>query len=794
MIFLITKFFIKNNQYILSKPYKNLNLFIKQNPNTPIDTQLSKQAKNDIIYRFKNKKMHKTTVPQRNEGTSISRFATAKLLITLSLLSTIYIPQVIASENESTLEVEAFDSIAGYTTMVQIEDALPYEDIEILLTKPNGAEVIIETETDQDGNATAEINGYHLKTAGSYEIKAKYISLDKDYGQTDSFKVYENTVSTNKSTLETENTTAEASGSDPVKLTIYLQDRYGNPIKNHTISIISSRNEDYITPYESTKTSDQGQVIFYAYSEKTGISTYTAYDQTSGVTLDARAKVAYISPSSLLNDIGGDNLFTSIFLASNEDTEAGPIDHFKIEDLSEEVIINEMLNFTVTAYDIDENIVTNYTGEVRFSSSDDNSTLPTDYTFKAEDQGSHTFSLSLRFATTGIQTLTVTNTSNRDLKGELEVNVSSENGSTTNITSTTSSTSSSSEEITITNPQAGTYSSGTIKIEGNSPYGTNVKIYDNDIELAQIQAQQDNTFETEVDLENGEHSLYIKTLDSSETELGQSETIEITIDTTAPTIDYIETTQEGPLETGTTFDVTLYSEPGLREAGLILEDKIYSLTESIDQEGTYTGVLVTPMTEGIYQLDAILVDELGNEIQYPNQLAISVMGKEEVVIEVTNPSQVEGVETINGDTKVTLTWESAISESDTTVIDHYKIYYGPEEDLIYSTVETFDSSTTWYIPNLQNSSTYYFAITAIDSLGNESLEKSEIVSGIPQGTTPSTDSTMGKLHESAPSASIEGTPDETAETGPGLGWIILVTLAFTEIYFKSKKMLKCAGK
>jgi len=726
---------------------------------------------------------------------------------TIALLLSAIVPQAIASTTtSSTLEVEAFDSIAGYTTMAQIEDALPYEDIEIMVSKPNGSEVAIETETDENGEATVEINGYHLKIAGNYEIKAKYTSLNEDYGQTDSFKVYEDSVSTNKSTLEAENTTAEASGSDPVKLTVYLQDRYGNPIKNHTISIISSRNEDYITPYESTKTSEQGKVVFYSYSNEAGISTYTAYDQTSGLTLDARAKVAYISPSSLLEDIGGDNLFTSVFLASDEDSsEAGPIDHFKIEDLSEEVTVNELLNFTVTAYDENEIVVTNYTGEIRFSSSDDNATLPTDYTFKAEDQGSHTFSLSLRFATTGTQTVTVTNTSNRDLKGELEVNVASTSGSSSSSTTNGSSTSSTSntatsDEIAITSPQSGTYSSGSINITGTASYGSIVKIFDNDTEIEEIQTQQDNTFETDIDLANGSHSLYIKAFDSSETELGQSETIEITIDTEAATIDYVETGTTGAIEAGNTFDVTLYSEPGLREVGLILEDKIYELTESIDQEGTYTGILVAPTTEGIYQLDAVLVDELGNEIQYPNQLTVSVMAKttdsteiiEEEVAEEINPSMVEGVETISGDTKITLTWESAEAGSDTTSIDHYKIYYGPEEDLIYSTVETLDSSTTWYVPNLTNGSTYYFAITAIDSEGNESLEKSEIVSGTPQGTTPTTDSTMGELHESAPETSIAqlGTPDETAETGPGLIWVTLFTFAFAEIYFKARKLLK----
>lgn len=38
----------------------------------------------------------------------------------------------------------------------------------------------------------------------------------------------------------------------------------------------------------------------------------------------------------------------------------------------------------------------------------------------------------------------------------------------------------------------------------------------------------------------------------------------------------------------------------------------------------------------------------------------------------------------------------------------------------------------WYIPNLENGKKYYFALTAVDIQGQESLEKSLIVNAIPQ--------------------------------------------------------------
>ena len=80
------------------------------------------------------------------------------------------LPQATATE-KSTLEIEAFDTIAGYTTVAAIEDGLTNKGVEIMIIKPNGSEILLEAETDEDGEVKAEIDGYHLKTAGSYEKK-----------------------------------------------------------------------------------------------------------------------------------------------------------------------------------------------------------------------------------------------------------------------------------------------------------------------------------------------------------------------------------------------------------------------------------------------------------------------------------------------------------------------------------------------------------------------------------------------------------------------------------------------
>src|SRR5262249_36569886 len=60
--------------------------------------------------------------------------------------------------------------------------------------------------------------------------------------------------------------------------------------------------------------------------------------------------------------------------------------------------------FTVTALDFLGNTATGYLGTVHFTSSDRQAVLPSDYTFMADDAGTHTFAAPL--PTAGTQSLT----------------------------------------------------------------------------------------------------------------------------------------------------------------------------------------------------------------------------------------------------------------------------------------------------------------------------------------------------------------------------------------------------
>jgi peroxidase len=89
---------------------------------------------------------------------------------------------------------------------------------------------------------------------------------------------------------------------------------------------------------------------------------------------------------------------------SSSSTEtAGPVTHFGISAV-DQATVGSPTQFTITALDAADHVVTDYAGTLHFTSSDDGATLPVDYTFTSADQGSHLFSVT--FATADDQTLT----------------------------------------------------------------------------------------------------------------------------------------------------------------------------------------------------------------------------------------------------------------------------------------------------------------------------------------------------------------------------------------------------
>lgn len=79
-------------------------------------------------------------------------------------------------------------------------------------------------------------------------------------------------------------------------------------------------------------------------------------------------------------------------------------------------------SLTVTVQDAYGNVVTGYTGRIRFTTTDSRATLPANYDFKASDKGVHTFSRII-LRTKGNQTISVFDMSTGSIKGSVIENV-----------------------------------------------------------------------------------------------------------------------------------------------------------------------------------------------------------------------------------------------------------------------------------------------------------------------------------------------------------------------------------
>ncbi len=95
------------------------------------------------------------------------------------------------------------------------------------------------------------------------------------------------------------------------------------------------------------------------------------------------------------------------------DVVPGPAVALAVIDLPAAGRAGDSLPLTVTAVDAYGNTATDYQGTVTFSSSDPQAQLPADYTFTGDDQGSHTFAVTL--TTAGDQTVTAADTQDATL-------------------------------------------------------------------------------------------------------------------------------------------------------------------------------------------------------------------------------------------------------------------------------------------------------------------------------------------------------------------------------------------
>jgi len=702
------------------------------------------------------------------------------------------------------LTVEAYgtDTVAGYETLLRTNKISQWQDVTFQLIKPDGTVLQLNGNSGTDGVAKVSISDYHTRKAGVYSVGAGLgLNASINKSAVHSFHVYADKISPEQSTTTVDRTLAQP-GNDSVNLTVQLSDAYGNPIGDHLVQVFSNRSQDHVTNLSVNGVTDlQGRIQFRLSSTAKGVSEYKILDATSGTMLPHSVSVAYVANSALMADAGGEFPF---FIETAY--AAGPLHHFDFSGLPSSIQPNQSISFSVTAQDDAAETVQNYTGQIHFSAEGSNSsnvTLPEDYTFKAEDLGTHQFSLGLSFQSAGTYKIVVTDLNNTLIKGTEDVVVGG--GGATQQPGTGS--------ITVDTPIAGTYSQPVQTITGKAQAGYTVKIYDNQQEIGSVQSASDGKYSFQTSpLSDGQHTIYSVMFDSTQTAKGTSNPVEITIDTTPPTVGEITLDPTSGIQPGTPINVRIVSEENLSQAAIVFNGDIFELSPSLENPDTYVGAVQAPETPGVYPVDVLLVDQLGNEGSYNEKASVTVSNEggsvvtqetqqevspptqEEVVPpappENTPPTKVSGLLTYAGNQKVTLVWDAA---SDTeTFVKNYRIYYGNNAANLDLQVDTKDAGTTWYIGNLENGKEYFFAVTAFDTQGLESASLSEIVSGIPFTTEVAVLGPVpGPLDTGLRPAAVEFVPPPvTVESGPELLWLLMGSGTVAGAFRKFRRRIK----
>jgi hypothetical protein len=662
-------------------------------------------------------------------------------------------------------DVNAIDTIAGFGTTLETSKTLPNKKVNFILDTPLGDNVVYSSYTDSHGIALFDVEGQDLTKAGVYHV---YSQLGSQPGNESSFTVYPDEVSSETSLAMTSGRTVSLE--DTVLLTVKLKDKYANAIKGHQVTVISSRENDEIT-FASSKsyTNSQGEILFDLASDEPGVSIYSIFDVTSGKILESRPKIYFDTDYQRLSSAGGD----ADALVAQATTEP----YLAIEDVPETLEPNENVSFTVTAYDADGEIMTDYLGTIHVSAPGENGNMvevpAADYVFTEDDMGTHTYSLGLKFLSEGTYLVEARDTDNFSLYGELEIAVGSGE------TPSASQQISENYEFTLDSPASGTYGSSLQTLGGKAPPGYAIGFYDNDEEFGITEADElgKYSFET-TPLSTGSHSFVAVLLDADSEVISESDPLVLVIDSSAATVDQFIVTPETDVPVGSAVTVNVHSEADLQSVKVLTGGQTFELQASPTSSTLYIGTIQAPATSGAYDMAVTLVDNLGNEATYDAQGRITVI---DALHPAAGPlSAVVGLTAIPSNNKVTLTWAPV----ETTVgIKNYRVYYGILPDRLTNAVDTFNSSTTWYISSLPNDMKHYFAVTAIDNLGNESATMGVVVESTPfitetfQGLDPVDPAPQGQYYY----------PYMPAQTGPEALWVLLASVFLSFSYFGLKK-------
>lgn len=688
------------------------------------------------------------------------------LLISLLILAAGVVTSAVSAstmQNSTIVPMQAYgmDAVVGSPTILRTSKIPAGMSVTFTVVQPNGQQIQLQGVADETGIAYAKLSEYYTSITGVYNVFLS-VSGSSQQSVASSFKVSAGELSMSDSELFPKDQVVHI-GSEVTNLTVRLRDNFANPVSGHIVKLISSSDADSITYSDKTNISNvNGEVHFQIAPGSTGLVNYSVYDITADVILTSRAKVVYFSSADQLFSATKAKLAVSG--SQNEGNAAGAVDHFEFESLPVNLTSNQSVTIKVSAYDAANQLVSNYSGTVRFSVDGSNAgfaTLPDDYTFGAQDQGSHVFSLAFNFKQPGVYNLKLTDLANVAVYGTKVVTVAAGDASSPVVGAASA--------VVLTSPLPGTFSSNILVVSGTAPASSKLKIFDNNQEMSAIVADSSGKFSyTSSLLVDGPHKLYVATVNDIGTVIVASATVDFTIDTKGVNISQIVIDPAGPVDPGTPISVKVYTGDSLSKAQVVVSGNVYALTKN--PAGYYEGAFTAPIDFGTYKLNFDFVDDLGNESKSSDKsIQVGKLGASPNL----KPEKVTGVVAQSADSRVILTWSAPVSLLNP--VKNYRIYFGSSPNNLVNAVDTFTNATTWYISNLKNGEQYYFAVAAVDEKGNVSDGFDKIVAATAGGVV-NVVASPAVQNGSAGKDEIKDLKGGTSKTGPEMVWLLVLSV------------------
>lgn len=628
--------------------------------------------------------------------------ASKKLLALLLIVAfgslSFVIPEQVSADGA--LSVSTTDTVAGYTTKIKVYRTTPSSKITLELQKPDGTNLNFPLESGPDGGAELELNSYHTQKAGRYTATA-YLNDARGMRAQSTFEVFADKPSETLSNIVANKKLLRADGNEESHVVVSLMDQYKNPIQNHLVKLVSSRAEDSIASAEnSSYTNLDGKVVFKVRSSQSGMSTLTALNATTNEILSERETIVFTDTQRA---VGGDDFSptpTSALRASllaqattTTTTSGKRLNIFTTP--KDSVAVGTPFDITVEVLTSDGQPALDYRGRVMLLSDDTNAELPLaniGYQFTgAEQPGAiKVYAKGARFFSAGQKTIEVVDVDDSTLRDSITINVTGQNTSTN-------------DTIAITKPAAGILTTKDVVVEGTATPFAKVVLYDNATEVSSVTADSTGRFESTLrSLTDGTHILEAKIMDAQNQPITASTPVQFTLKAAGPTVSGLTyTPAAGPYTAGQTIGVQFDSEPALAEALYVIDDKSFTMIESAEVKGRYTGNIVLPTNAGTFDVQIQLRSTIGalGGATLPAAMVVTAPSFDPATLTYS----------IEGNTSIKAAWTNAAN----TTVKKYRILWGQNKSNLTDKIDLAPTESSYVFKNLTGNMTYYFQFQAL---------------------------------------------------------------------------------